>query len=123
MGGVYRDQGLDVVSKWLKSLLRPKVEVAYQSMREDYLPTPIIMTKTEAPSRLEAPSSPFSSTSLEGAGTAFPSYLPSFPRDHRQLTTPEASVPPQTLALAGDDVGTRRAEISLVADAGDGDPA
>jgi hypothetical protein len=112
VGGVYRDQGAEVVSKWLMSLLRPHVKVAYQSVRKDYLLPPV----TEAPSPVEASTSynpsPFSSTwttSLEGAGAAFPSYLPGFPRDHRQLTPPEASVPQQSSAQEGDGVGTRRA--------------
>ena len=106
MGGVYRDQGAEVVSKWLMSLLRPQVEVTYQSVREGY----ILLLETEAPSRLEAPRaynpSLFVPTSLEGAGPAFPG----FPRDHRQLTTPGASVPQQSLAQAGDGVGIRRAD-------------
>ena len=34
VGGVYRDQGADVASNWLISLLRPYIEIAYQSARE-----------------------------------------------------------------------------------------
>ena len=109
VGGVYRDQGAEVASKWLMSLLRPHVKAAYQSVREAYLLPPV----TEAPSPFEASTaykpSPFSSTSLEGAGAAFPSYLPGFPRDLRQLTPPEAIVTQQSSAQAGDGVGTRRA--------------
>jgi hypothetical protein len=37
VGGVYRDQGNEVASNWLKSLLRPHVEAAYRSVREDHL--------------------------------------------------------------------------------------
>ena len=37
MGGLYRDQGLKVVSNWLMSLLQRQIEVAYRSVREDYL--------------------------------------------------------------------------------------
>ena len=33
MGGVYRDQGHEVVSKWLMSLLRSEVEATYQIMQ------------------------------------------------------------------------------------------
>ena len=109
VGGLYRDQGAEVVSKWLMSLLRPHVKLAYQSVREAYLLPP----ETGSSSQLEAPTayqpSPFSSASFEDAGTAFPSYPPGFPRDHRQLTPPEASVPQQGSAQAGDGVGTRRA--------------
>ena len=110
MGGVYRDQGAEVISKWIMSLLRPHLEDAYNTVRADYLLPPV----TEAPSPVEAPRaytpSLFSPTSLEGAGAALPSYLPGFPRDHRQLTTPEASVPKQSLAQAGGGVGIRRAD-------------
>ena len=109
MGGVYRDQGAEVASKWLMSLLRPHVKVAYQSLREAYLLHPV----TEAPLPAEASTaykpSPFSSTSLEGAEAAFPSYRPGFPRDHYRKTLPDVSVPQQSSAQAGDGVGTRRA--------------
>jgi hypothetical protein len=40
VGGVYRDQGFEVVSKWLVSLLRPHVEVAHGSLWDDYAPHP-----------------------------------------------------------------------------------
>ena len=109
VGGVYRDQGAEVASKWLMSLLRPHVKVAYQSVRKDYLLPPV----TEATWPVEASTaykpSPSSSTSLEGAEAALPSYLPGFPRDHFQNTPPDVSVHQQSSAQAGDGVGTRRA--------------
>jgi ribonuclease-3 len=37
VGGIYKDQGAEVVSKWLISLLRPHVEDAYRSVQEYYL--------------------------------------------------------------------------------------
>jgi hypothetical protein len=108
VGGLYRDQGLEVVSKWLISLLQPHVEDAYRKMREDHLLPP----ETDAVSQLEAPasidSSLLSSTSPEGAGPVLPSYLAGGSHDHRRLTALQAYVPLQNSAQAGDDVGTRR---------------
>ncbi|KAI9447319.1 ribonuclease III domain-containing protein [Russula earlei] len=36
VGGLYQDQGFEVVSKWLASLFRFRVEAAYQKVRRDY---------------------------------------------------------------------------------------
>jgi len=40
VGGVYRDQGADVVSSWLISVLRPHIKAAYRIVRDDYLLLP-----------------------------------------------------------------------------------
>jgi len=68
---------------------------------------------TEVPRQLETPtdcdSSQLSSTSSEGASHALPSYPAGRPRDHCQLPPPQANMPRQRSAQAGDDVGTRRA--------------
>lgn len=109
VGGVYRDQGAEVASNWLITLLQPHVEVAYQSVRTDHL----LPLDTDVPQQVETStardSSPISSTLSEGASRALPSYLAGRLRDHRQFTTPQANMPRQSLAEAGDDVGTRRA--------------
>lgn len=109
VGGVYRDQGVEVVTEWLISLLQPHVEDAYRKVREDHLLPP----ETGDASRLETSTPfdppPFSSTSSEGAGPALQGYLAGWPRDHRPLTALQASVPQQSSAQAGDGVGTRRA--------------
>jgi hypothetical protein len=115
VGGVYRDQGADVASNWLISLLRPHIEVAYRSMQKDHLLPP----DAEAPQQLETPmtsdSSRFSSTSSEGASPTLPtqSYLAEGSRDHRQLPTPQADImmPRQCSAEAGDGVGAHRVVI------------
>jgi hypothetical protein len=92
VGGVYRDQGGDVVSNWLMSLLRPYVEVAYCIMREEHL-----LPETVVPPQLGAPTvytrSPVSSALSEGAELGSPSYLSGFPGDPRRLTAPLAGVP------------------------------
>lgn len=97
MGGVYRDQGVEVVSEWLISLLQPHVEDAYRKVREDHLLPP------------ESDPSLSSSTSSEGPGAALPSYLAGGPSDLRRLTALQANVPQRGSAQAGDSVGTRRA--------------
>ena len=75
------------------------------------VPAPVRPSSSMLATRAYKPSL-FSPTSLEGAGAAFSSYLPvaGFHRDHRQLTTPEASVPQQSLTPAGYGVGIRRAD-------------
>ena len=65
MGGVYRDQGQQAVSKWLIPLFKPRVEAAYQNLR---LLTP------EAVALLQ-PSTPPSRYSSSGIGSAVPSHL------------------------------------------------
>ena len=37
VGGLFREQGLDVVKQWLDPLFRPLIEVAYEAERRDYL--------------------------------------------------------------------------------------
>lgn len=106
MGGLYRDQGNEVASKWLRSLLKPHVKAAYRIVREVHLLPPA--PETDDPPQLEAPiaygPSFFSSG---GAGPALPSYPGEHPFGPRQLTVPEANVPRETSAQAGDAVDTR----------------
>ena len=68
MGGVYRDQGQQAVSKWLDPLFKSRVEAAYQNLRRLYLLTP------EALDLLQ-PSTPSSRYSSPGVGSAFPNHL------------------------------------------------
>jgi hypothetical protein len=37
VGGVYREQGLDVVRKWLRSLLLLAITRAYETVRREHL--------------------------------------------------------------------------------------
>ena len=41
MGGLYKDQGLDVVMEWLALLFKSRVEAAYQVVRREYLLQPV----------------------------------------------------------------------------------
>ena len=40
VGGLYREQGLDVVRKWLRSLLLSDVKEAYEIVRREHLLPP-----------------------------------------------------------------------------------
>jgi hypothetical protein len=40
VGGVYRDQGLEVLSKWLNTLFQSRVEAAYRNLRKLHLLPP-----------------------------------------------------------------------------------
>ena len=97
MGGVYRDQGLEVVKKWLILVVQPHVEAAYQNMRNCQFPE--ANQQPHVP-KLPYPSPP-SSASSEGAGHA----LQSRDRDgrHRSLP-PRVSVPQQGSGRVGGGV-------------------
>ena len=38
VGGLFREQGMDVVKQWLDPLFRPLVDAAYRTVRAVYLP-------------------------------------------------------------------------------------
>ncbi|KAH9979714.1 ribonuclease III domain-containing protein [Russula compacta] len=63
VGGLYRDQGLKVVTEWLTSLFQSRVEAAYQNVRKEHL----LAHATTAAEQPRAPGttspSPSSSTS------------------------------------------------------------
>jgi hypothetical protein len=40
VGGVYRDRGMEVLSKWLNTLFQSRVDAAYQNLRKPYLLPP-----------------------------------------------------------------------------------
>ena len=61
MGGVYRDQGLEVVSKWLMSLFSSPVKAAFKNVRKDHLLPPLTDVAEcieHAPSTMAVPSTP-----------------------------------------------------------------
>ena len=94
MGGVYRDQGLEVARKWLILVVQPHVEAAYENMRNCRVPE--ANPQPYAP-KLPYPSPP-SSASSEGAGPALPS------RDHddrHRSLPPRVSVPQQGSGQVG----------------------
>ena len=62
MGALFREQGVDVVKRWLNPLFEPLVDKAYQSERRFYLPlqpaapaTPSLTPPPSPPSQLVVP--------------------------------------------------------------------
>lgn len=50
MGGLFREQGLEVVRKWLNSVFQPHVEAVYQYFRDDYhMPAPQAVLQPRVP--------------------------------------------------------------------------
>lgn len=41
VGGLYREQGLDVVTKWLRSLFQMDINEAYEIVRREHLLPPL----------------------------------------------------------------------------------
>ena len=79
MGGLYREQGLEVIRNWIIPIVQPHVEAAYQNLRDDYLPGAILLRVSSASSA----SPPPSSASSEGAEPALPSRPARNPDTHR----------------------------------------
>ncbi|KAH9959996.1 ribonuclease III domain-containing protein [Russula dissimulans] len=76
VGGVYKDQGPEVVLKWLLSLFESHVEAAYQNVRDAYHPSPGTAVVLQPGARTARGRSPTSSTSSsEGTGFTPPSQL------------------------------------------------
>lgn len=88
MGGVYRDQGLEIVKKWLIPVVQPRVEAAYQYLRNDSIP--------KAVSYPRAPTTPPpqpASTSSERAGPTLQSRLAQHPGEPQRSLPPRDNVP------------------------------
>lgn len=128
MGGLFREQGLEVVKKWLNLVFQPHVEAVYQDFRNDYLrPGPQAVLLPRVPTT-SYPSSPSSIVS-EGVG-------PGLSREgrHRSLPPPARTNEPQRRSgRAGGSTGNRsevvgqsrnylRRRRSGQVDSGRGDP-
>ena len=107
VGGLYRDQGLDVIRKWIIPLVRPHVEAAYQYLRDDYAPEAISMPGVPmAP----YPSPPPSSASSDGTGPASQSRSARDLDSHRSLRQ-RVNVPPQGWSRVGGGVENHPKDI------------
>jgi hypothetical protein len=106
VGGVYRDQGLEVVSEWLFPLIQSHVEAAYQTVRKEYLlpPTTAAVLQPRTPTtHYPSPSSPTSSEDARpdvpqqgsgkaGGGVSFRPHVvdqPSRKRQRRRRSDPK----------------------------------
>ena len=94
MGGLYKDQDLEVVTKWLRKLMRSQVEAAYQAVRKEYL-LPPTATAAGPPSSVPTTDypSPSSPTASEGGGSDTSRQLAEDPGDSaRHMPLPQADV-------------------------------
>jgi hypothetical protein len=69
VGGLYKDQGLEVVHEWLTLLFRSRVKAAYGAEREQYLLSPV----TEATSQSAEPTAGYRSPPSPHSAHALPS--------------------------------------------------
>ena len=99
VGGLYRDQGLEVIKNWIIPIVQPHVEAAYQNLRDDYLPEAILLRVSTA----SYPSPPPSSASSEGAEPASPSRPARDPDTHRS-PRPRVNIPLQGSGRVGGGV-------------------
>jgi hypothetical protein len=107
VGGVYRDRGLEVVSKWLTSLFRSHVEAAYQIVREEHLLPPTAAAVSQPMASTARYPSPSSSIS-EGAEPASPSHPVGDPYDPCRRSQLRDNLPEQAPGLAdGGDGGPK----------------
>lgn len=112
MGGLYRDQDLEVVTEWLRKLMKSQVEAAYQTVRKEYFPPP---TSTSTSTAASPPSgvpttdypSPSSPTTSEGARPdTTSSHLAEDPDDSaRRMPPPQADASKEGSGRAGGDTG------------------
>jgi len=101
VGGIYKDQGFEVVSKWLSSLIQCQVEAAYQTVRKEYLLPP---TTTAAAPQTGGPTTRYPSppTSSRGARLEASSHLAGDRGGHSQhITHAQADARQQGSGKAG----------------------
>lgn len=107
MGGLFREQGLEVVRKWLNSVFQPHVEAFYQHFRNDYLmpgPQAVLLPRAPAASYPSPPSSIVSEGVVPGSSSR-----PARER-HRSLP-PRTNEPQQGSGRAGGNTGNRHEVI------------
>ena len=104
MGGLFREQGLDVVRKWLNSVFQPHVEAVYQYFRDDYLmlPGPQAVLQTRVPTA-SYPSPPSIKVS-EGMGPGLSSRSTG---ERHQSLPPRPNEPQQGSGRVGGSMGNR----------------
>ena len=106
MGGVYRDQGLEVVRKWLIPVVQPRVEAAYQHMRNDSVPKAVAYPRVP----ITPPPQP-ASLSSEGVGHALRSRLAQHPGEPQRSLPPRDNVPQQGSGRVGRGVANHPEDI------------
>jgi hypothetical protein len=114
VGGLYRDKDLEVVTGWLKKLMRDQVEAAYQTVRKEYFPLPAAAASPSSGVPTTDYPSPSSPTASEGARPDASSHLAEdaggSSRTARRMPPPQADASKEegsSRARAGDDDGPR----------------
>ncbi|KAH9980757.1 ribonuclease III domain-containing protein [Russula compacta] len=105
VGGVYRDQGMEVVSKWLTPLFQPHVEAAYRDLRKVHLLPPESAAAQQPGTSTAHYPSPPPFTPQEGARPALPIHLGGDPSELRRTIPLQANVPQQGLGQPLGDNG------------------
>ena len=106
---MYKDQDIEVVTKWLRKLMRSQVEAAYQTVRKEYLlpPTTAVARPPSGVPTTDYPS-PSSPIASECAGPDASSDLAKGPGDSaRLIPSPQADASKQGSGRAGGDDSPR----------------
>jgi hypothetical protein len=97
VGGLFREQGFEVVTEWLNLVFRPRVEAVYQYFRDDYL-----MSGPQAVLLPREPTASYPSPPSEAPD------LPSRPTGERHRTLPpRTNEPQQGSGRVGGSMGNR----------------
>ena len=114
MGGVYRDQGVKVVRKWLIPVIQPHVEAAYRNVRNDFLllPEPETVPQSRVSTTPYPSPSPPSFATSEGAEPVLPNHPSWVPRDLHQSLPPRANAPQQGSVRVGGGVENHPKDLS-----------
>lgn len=114
MGGVYRDQGVKVVRKWLIPVIQPHVEAAYRNVRNDFLllPEPETVPRSRVSTTPYPSPSPPSFATSEGAEPVLPSHPASVPSDLHQSLPPRVNAPQQGSVRVGGGIENYPKDLS-----------
>ncbi|KAI0246929.1 ribonuclease III domain-containing protein [Lactifluus subvellereus] len=105
VGGLYKDQGLDVVREWLTLLFKSRVEAAYQVVRGEYLLTPVSeVTPRAAEPTVSYPPSP-SFTPSHSTEHTIPSGPAEDPGQSTRRILWQVNLPQQGSGLAHSGIG------------------
>jgi len=115
VGGLFREQGLDVVKEWLNPLFRPRIEDAYQAESRDHL----VPSSPPPPSTAPSPSPPGGAIETQGrTNLNIHARLRSRTTRNSSAQTPRVASPRQREA---DRPNSKRKRQATLRDGGSGD--
>jgi hypothetical protein len=120
VGGLYKDQGLNAVREWLTDLLKPRVEVEYRVVREEYLLPPVADATPQSADPTTGYPPPPSPHNTERALRSGPTEDPGQPSRRAQ---PQANRSQRGSGQARSDVGARSEAIDQPGNSHRGQPA